>query len=176
METRRRASLALVAAIVLGALMLDPANQGYADGLPAPTGEVILTIDGAIDRTNSGHAAAFDLAMLKTMPVTQFVTETPWTKGPHSFSGVALSDLLAWIGAHGTQLRAVALNDYSAEIPVSDAKRFGMLVAYLFDGKPMLASDRGPLWVVYPFSDRPETDTETYQIRSVWTLVTLTVH
>ncbi len=83
--------------------------------------------------------------------------------------------LVARVGARGKTLAADALNDYSAEIPIDDGARNGALVAYFLDGKPMLASDRGPLWIIYPFSARPELRTETFYVRSIWNLFELTV-
>jgi len=175
MLERRRFILSIGAAAI-GCLLLPPFVSAAADPLPKPQGEIILTITGAIAITNGDGMAAFDLAMLKALPVRQFVTETPWTRGLHTFTGVPLKVLMARVGARGPMITATALNDYTAEIPLEDGERLELMVAYLLDGQPMHASDRGPLWTVYPFSNRPETRTETYYMRSVWTLESLAVH
>jgi hypothetical protein len=70
---------------------------------------------------------------------------------------------------------AEALNDYSVDVPIEDGLKHGALVVYLFDGQPMLPSDRGPVWILYPFSGRPETQTETFYQRAVWNLYSMTV-
>jgi hypothetical protein len=147
-----------------------------AEPLAKPSGgEIILTVDGAIANSNGDSNVFFDLGLLQTLPARTFVTETPWTKGPHSFTGVPLEALMDWVGARGRTVTAAALNDYSVDVPISDGPEHGALVVYLFDGQPMLSSDRGPLWIVYPFSARPETRSETFYQRAVWNLYTLTV-
>jgi|AraplaMF_Col_mMF_1032025.scaffolds.fasta_scaffold00067_62 hypothetical protein len=175
MLERRRMVLGMGLA-AFGCLLLPPLVSAAADPLPKPKGEIILIITGAIGITNGDGMAAFDLAMLEALPARQFVSETPWTRGLHTFTGVPLKVLMARVGASGRTITATALNDYTAEIPIDDGERFELMVAYLLDGQPMLPSDRGPLWTVYPFSNRPETRTETYYMRSVWTLESFRVH
>jgi hypothetical protein len=186
MQRGRRSIVRLIGAAALGFTLplsfgIIPAGAQSAEAqpavppLPAPTEPVILSITGAIAVTNAGNAAQFDLPMLRALPARQLVTETPWTRGLHTFTGVPLSDLLARVRAGGKMLTAGALNDYSADLPADDGIRNGALLAYLFDGAPMQASDRGPLWIVYPFSDRVALRTETFYIRSVWNLESLTV-
>jgi hypothetical protein len=82
---------------------------------------------------------------------------------------------MAAVGATGKTIMANALNDYSVDLPVDDGREHGALLVYLFDGEPMLPSDRGPLWILYPFSDRPETRSETYDQRAVWNLYAMKV-
>jgi len=139
-------------------------------GLPAPAGEVILTVSGDITNMNQGDTAAFDLEILESLPSTTFTTTTIWTEGGQEFTGVELGDLLAAIGAEGGTLVAVAVNDYQIEIPVSDAVENGPIVAYLRNGEPMSVRDKGPLWVVYPFDDNADYRTEVIYSRSIWQL------
>ena len=95
-----------------------------AVALEPAEGEVLLTVTGAIGQTNAGDAAAFDLAALEGMETALVIeTTTIWTEGMQTFEGVALVDLLAAIEAEGANLRAIALNDYAVDIPVSDARR-----------------------------------------------------
>ena len=170
-----------IAAIAIGgALLLSFPAQSLsvqADPLPKPQGgEIILTIAGAIANSNGDGSAFLDLALLKTLPAKQIVTETPWTKGVHTFTGVPLESLMAWVGARDKTVTVEALNDYSVDLPVDDGPKHGALVVYLFDGQPMLASDRGPLWILYPFTERAETRSETFYQRAVWNLFRMTVH
>lgn len=147
-----------------------------AEPLPKPSGgEIILTISGAIANSNGDGSAFFDLTLLQTLPARQLVTETPWTKGLHTFTGVPLESLMEWVGAKGRTVTANALNDYSVDVPIADGHAHGALVVYLFDGQPMLPSDRGPVWILYPFSNRPETRSETFYQRAVWNLYALVV-
>jgi len=165
--------LALAAAMFGGFLFVAPGQP--AEPLPKARGEIVLRIAGAISRTNGDGDAYFDRAMLEALPARQIVTETPWTKGLHTFTGVPFDALMETVGARGSTATADALNDYSADLPLDDGTRHGALIAYLFDGQPMLPSDRGPLWLIYPFNDRPETRTETFYVRAVWNLYQLTV-
>ncbi len=52
-----------------------------AADLAKPAGEVVLTVSGAITNTNGEGKVAFDLEMLKALPVTTFKTKTTWTEG-----------------------------------------------------------------------------------------------
>jgi len=165
-----------IAALAVGGALLLANLAAAAEPLPKPLGgQIILTIDGAIANGNGDGSAFFDLALLKSLPARALVTETPWTKGKHSFTGVPLEVLMAAVGAQGKTITALALNDYSVDLPVDDGVRHGALLVYLFDGQPMLPSDRGPLWILYPFSDRKETQSETFYQRAVWNLYAMTV-
>lgn len=97
-------------------------------------------------------------------------TSTIWTEGKQKFTGVPLANLLAHMGIQEGTLIATAINDYSVEIPVSDALPDGPILAYLLDGKPMSVRDKGPIWLIYPFDQKPEYQTETVYSRSIWQL------
>ncbi|HJV62574.1 MAG TPA: molybdopterin-dependent oxidoreductase [Albitalea sp.] len=159
---RRRALLAAAAAWCLPALALD-----------APSGKVVLSVSGEIAQRNSPDGAAFDMAMLQKLPQRSFSTKTPWFPTPRKFTGVALRDLLAAVGAKGKTARAVALNDYRVDIPVDEAVAQDMLVAYLLDDQPMLVRDKGPLVVIYPFDSRPELRSAINYSRAIWQLKAL---
>lgn len=157
--------------IALSVLLLaGSAGIAAAASLPQPSGEVVLTVSGAIAVHNDGDSAVFDMAMLEALPTAEIRTETPWTDGMATFTGFRLADLLALLGTDSTVLRAFALNDYEAEIPVEDAEKYGVIVAYRMNGEIMPASDKGPFWVIYPFSDDADLRTETFYARSSWNL------
>ncbi|MBQ1766458.1 MAG: molybdopterin-dependent oxidoreductase [Aquincola sp.] len=118
----------------------------------------------------------FDMPALQALPQHQFRTSTPWYPQPVSFSGPLLRDVLASAGARGTTVRAVALNDYKVELPMSDIDRFDVIVALLLDGKPMPVRERGPLFIVYPFDTSVELRSEKYYSRSAWQLRRIEVH
>lgn len=116
-----------------------------------------------------------DVPALAAFGTTVLVTGTPWTDGESRFEGVLLRDLLAGVGARGTRVRAEALNDYTATIPAEDAETIDILVAWAQDGKPLQRRDKGPFWIVYPWSDRPELDDRLHRQRAVWQLRRLVV-
>ncbi len=146
-----------------------------AMALEQPSGEVILTVSGNIAITNSEASAVFDLTMLEGLPQTRFSTSTIWTEGLHEFTGVSLRALMDVIGAKGKILEASAINDYSVEIPMGDAVENGAMVAYLMDEQPMSVREKGPLWVVYPYDQNADFQTETIYSRSIWQLMKIAV-
>ncbi|WP_116082412.1 oxidoreductase [Tropicimonas sp. IMCC34011] len=141
-----------------------------AQELPAPTGETLLTVTGAIARTNDEGAALFDRAMLEGLEPVTIETETIWTEGPQTFTGVSLARLMDELGGEGETLMATAINDYAVEIPAGDAVEGGAIVAYLNNGEPMSVRGKGPLWIVYPFDASPDYRTEAIYSRSIWQL------
>lgn len=164
---------ALSVLILVGCAAAGPTRA--ADTLPMPAGEVVLTVTGAITASNDGASAVFDLAMLEALPQAEIETETPWTDGMTTFTGFRLADLLSLLGADGVTLKAHALNDYEVEVPIEDAAGYGVVVAYRMNGAPMPASDKGPLWIIYPYSDVSDLRTETFYARALWNLDRLTV-
>ena len=136
--------------------------------LPKPTGRVILTVKGS-------KQADFDDAMLAAMPQRTLKTQTPWHEGVKTFTGPLLRDVLAAAGAQGKTIRAVALNDYKVDIPFDDARTIDVVMARLLDGKPMPVRDKGPLFIIYPFDDRPELRVPQYFSRCAWQLRTLEI-
>ena len=154
-------SLTLVAALCAA---------GTAVALEPPEGDVLLTVTGAIGQMNAADAAEFDLALLEGLGTVVIETTTIWTEGMQTFEGVELVDLLSAVGAEGGNLRAIALNDYAVDIPISDAVEGGPIVAYLRNGEVMSVRDKGPLWVIYPFDSSPDYQTELVYARSIWQL------
>ncbi|WP_338401958.1 molybdopterin-dependent oxidoreductase [Paragemmobacter straminiformis] len=143
--------------------------------LPAPTGEVVLTVSGALSQTNTPGGAAFDMDMLAALPARSFVTTTTWTDGEKLFSGVPLKTLLETVGASGSTLTATALNDYSVTIPLDSLSDDAPIVAYSIDGAPFPRRDKGPLWIVYPYDADPAYRSEAVYGYSIWQLSTLTL-
>lgn len=161
MTALRRFLIATVASLFATAASAD---------LPTPSGEVLLTVTGAISETNAVGKAHFDREMLEALDREGFTTTTIWTDGARSFVGVSLAELLEAVGAEGSVLRASAINDYTVEIPVADAVEGGPIVAYLMDDEPMSVRDKGPLWIVYPFDSARELQSEEIYARSIWQL------
>lgn len=135
-----------------------------------PSGRVILEVSGAISNFNGDNIMRYDLEMLEALGLHEITTDTPWTDGPVTFRGVLARDLLADVGATGTQIEAIALNDYSVEIPVMDFDSYGVILALQKDGEYLTVRDRGPLWVIYPWSDVTDLQNELYYSRSIWQL------
>lgn len=156
---------------LLGALTLSSA----ALALDAPKERPILVISGKITTKNAGEVARFDMKMIEALPQHSFTTSTPWFDRPVKFTGPLLADVLAAVKASGSNVSAVAINDYRITIPVADAAKFQVIVARLIDDKPIPVREKGPLFVVYPFDSSAELRTSTYYERSIWQLKALDI-
>ena len=167
---RRRLALG-AAALTLGTAW----RPTTAWALDPPYGEVILTVSGRISRPNQGGEARFSREMIAALPQQSFTTSTPWYAAPRRFEGPYLRDLLALVGASGTELHARALNDYQADLPIADAQELDVLLALSIDRQPLRVRDKGPLFIIYNFDARPELRRERYYARCVWQLGQLEV-
>ena len=165
--TKRFAIVALMAAL---AMPWGTAGSASAASLAAPQGEVILTVTGNVKASNDGDAAKFDLAMLRELGPTTIETTTIWSEGVQTFEGVSLDVVLDALGVEDGVLRATAINDYTVEIPVSDAVEGGPIIAYELNGAVMSVRDKGPLWVIYPYDAKSDYRSEVIYGRSIWQL------
>jgi len=136
----------------------------------SPAGNVLLTVTGVLSVTNTNDALALDREMLMALPMTTFSTSTIWTEGEHSFTGVSLADFANAVGVDSGHFLARAINDYTVEIPISDAVENGPIVAYLMDGAAIPVRDKGPLWVIYPYDINADYRSEVIYTRSIWQL------
>ncbi|MBL7091686.1 molybdopterin-dependent oxidoreductase [Acidovorax sp.] len=170
MQSHRRHGWKLARSKALAAWIIGALAAGTAHALEPPTGPVVLTIDGAITQTNRGPQAQFDMKMLEKLPQHSFSTQTPWYPSAVTFTGPLLRDVLAAVGAKGTKITAVALNDYKTEIPADDATRHDVIVARLMNNRPMPIREKGPLFIVYPFDTKAELRSELYYNRAAWQL------
>lgn len=161
------ARLAFIAALVAGPVA--------AQDLPAPSGDIILTVTGDIAARNRDDSAVFDLDMLRALGEVSFATTTPWTDGVQEFTGVALVDLVKALGVTDGSIKATAINDYAIDIPVGDAVEGGPILAYMQNGELMPVREKGPLWLVYPYDLNETYQAEVIFSRSIWQLVRLDV-
>jgi hypothetical protein len=152
-----------------------PTVVGAVEPLAPPSGDTILTVAGAVGVTNADGAARFDMEMLRALPAVEFSTATIWTDGARRYVGTPLKALLDRVGAHGSTVRATALNAYAITIPLDEITDDAPIIAYLEDGAPMSVRNRGPLWILYPFDDDPRWRTEVVYSRSIWQLERLDV-
>jgi hypothetical protein len=176
--TRRSLLMALPAWPALALAQATPSAKAPATATtnaPAAPPRVVLSITGRINKRNAGERMDIDMATLAALPQQSFTTATPWFDKPVKFTGPLLRDVLALADAQGTQLTAVALNDYKIDLPLEDAKRWNVIMARLLDDKPMSTREKGPLFIVYPFQESAELRSERYYSRSAWQLRTLIV-
>lgn len=165
----------LLAAIVAAFCIQTPSIARDASMLAIPEGPFVLEVRGGISRTNIDGAAYFDMEMLKALPSARLETSTAVTDGVRRFGGFLMRDLLAHVGARGSTVIARALNDYMIEIEINEFDRYDVLVAYEMDGEPLLSSDKGPLWIVYPRDQHAALKDIRYDYRWVWQLQRLDI-
>lgn len=170
----RRQFLLLTGALVL-AVVGVPLTSMAANDLAAPHDRVVLTVTGAIGNTNAPGRAEFDLNMLERLGLSRLRTWTPWTEGEIEFEGVWARRLMEVVNARGTQVHAMALNDYEYAIPLEDFDRYDVMLATRVNGQLMRVRDKGPIWIVYPWSSHPELDDFATREKSVWQLNALHV-
>jgi len=138
----------------------------------------ILTISGKIA---SETPIALDLPSLKKLPARTFRANDPWDGAEHSYTGVALKDLLAHAGVRSDaeSITLAARNNYSIPILRSDYERYGYLVAYELDGKSLATEPsmqkRAPLMIAIDFRKHPELPVDIYKHQLIWQLVRIVV-
>jgi hypothetical protein len=150
-------------------------GMAEAGGLPVPTGPVVLTVTGRIANTNAGKTAEFDMAMLEALPGRTAKVSTPWAEGVNAFQGPLTRAVLEAVGAEGTKLKVMALNDYSAEVPAEDFIKFDVILAVKKNDAYLPVRNQGPIFVIYPFDTNPDLYNEVYFGRSVWQVKSIEV-
>lgn len=136
--------------------------------LTTPTGEVILEIYGAIEKTNNDDVAEFDQTMINQLSKRVIHTNNHVVKDVVPYEGVDLSTLLKQLGAKGSIARVFALDDYVAEISIAEIHKYKVILATKENGKNLTIEDKGPFFVVFPFNDYPELRDNTHYSQSVW--------
>lgn len=170
----------LISALMLASALAAPfyclsANAQISATQSLPQGDIVLEVRGAIANPNRNGEAHFDMEMLKGLPAARLETHTAVTDGVRRFDGFLMRDLLELVAAEGSTVIASALNDYRIEFPIAEFDRFDIVVAYAMDGRPLLPSDKGPLWIVYPRDQHPELQDIRYDYRWVWQLYRLDI-
>ena len=163
MPTRRRCLLTGLASLTL------PLAAGPGSARAAARGA--LTIRGP----GVARELVLDDDALAALGAEELATRTPWTEGVPRFGGVPLAKALGAAGATGDRVRAVALNEYAVEFSAGDAIAKGAFLARTMDGRELTVRDKGPFWMVFPWSERPELGTASVQALSVWQLRELEV-
>ena len=128
------------------ALLLAIALPALAEPLPAPAGEPLLTIAGAVSRPNAGSEVALDLATIAGLGsgTIETTTDWEWHDGPQTFTGVPLLAVLDAAGATGDTVTVTAADEYVATMTRADLARHGALLATAMNGHPLTTESFGP--------------------------------
>ncbi|TCS37067.1 hypothetical protein EDC30_105290 [Paucimonas lemoignei] len=136
----------------------------------AARGPALLTVTGAISRSNRGpldpaldqmmakqkikfdKAYAFDFAVLSALPSVTIRPTLEYDAKAHALSGPLLADVLAAAGARladSSRLLLRAVDGYAVYLSIADMRKYGFIVATHLDGQPMPLGGLGPLWALY---------------------------
>ena len=169
--------------IVCLTLSIAIAQSGYSKSdliaengtLKEPESRPILRVSGNIKVSKDGTTAFFDYAQLKTFKQHELKAKRPWFDDERTHTGPLLKDVLDFLQAKEANLKVIAHNSYTNEIPYEDIRDIDILLAIDKDGMPMRVRDKGPVYITYPFEDNPELQDERYYGRSVWMLKSIEV-
>ncbi len=148
----------------------DAASNTSEQGQSVATQEQKFVLEFQYPEASGQEPVRMTVEDLKKLPHAGFETSTIWTEGLQTFEGVWLKDLIRHLDVSEGTLELSALNEYLIEIEVEEVGDLGALVAYMRNGKPMTARDKGPLWVVFPYDSDVKFQSETTYARSVWQL------
>ena len=154
---------------------VNPSSVKLIDFL-APKGDVVLKISGDFSQKNTADELWLDAAQLATLPQSIIKTETIWTKGESEFKGPLIRDLLSAIGSKASLITATAINEYEIEVPIADVNQYDVILAMEKDGKALSVREKGPLWIIYPWSANELLQQDKYYSRSIWQLVKIKLH
>jgi hypothetical protein len=149
-----------------------PARANVPPGLrdTSSHGPALLTITGAINRTNRGpldpaldqmmhkqgisfaKALALDFDALLKLPLMEIAPRLEYDGKPHKLHGPRLLDVIGLAGVKpvdSTQLVLRAVDGYNTTVSAKQANEWQFMVATHIDGRPIPLGGLGPLWAVY---------------------------
>ena len=79
--------------------------------LSPPESPIVLHVSERLMASAPERSFAFDTVGLESLGTIDIRTETPWSEGAVTFTGVRLRDILNAVRARGSAVVATALND-----------------------------------------------------------------
>jgi hypothetical protein len=124
--------------------------------LPAPVGDVVLTIRGDVTQPNDVDSVRTDLAGLEGLGVVSATVHEPFLGEDVDVAGVPVATLLAAAGvAPDAPTTWTALDDYQVRFVAGDLAAEGALLATRVDGRAIAIEDGGPIRILFPDDDGP---------------------
>ena len=149
-----------------------PARITAGDAIPAPTGDVVLTVFGDISVTNSGDMLKLDMPALEGLGLVKYTVNDPWLNAKNTYTGVLISDLYKALGSSSaaTSLHITALDDYQVDISLEDAEKWPILLATRVNGDYMDIENSGPTRVIFPYDTHSDIDQIAYKDYWIWNI------
>lgn len=168
---RRRFAMAL-AGLLTAAVLPLPREARAAGGCA-----LSLDVNGEVHVTNDAAHTSYHFSEEQLLKLPQYSISTATTWTPRStFTGPRLADVLDTVGAYGSQIEIHTIDDYTCMVPVSDAARYGAVLAYAMNGRRLKVSDFGPLFLIYPRDQFPlELDGAAGDSKFAWQIVSMTI-
>ncbi|MDD1827939.1 hypothetical protein LRP52_37775 [Photobacterium sp. ZSDE20] len=116
-----------------------------------------------------GQKHEFSREQLLSLPQQEISTTLPWVDGESVYSGVTLLAVLESMDLPvSAQVTFVALNDYKVAVPKEDFYDYQPIIAIKQNGEFMSVRDKGPYWLIYPLSARPDIDNTDFHAKMIW--------
>ena len=152
-------------------------TAGPAAAAASSNSPALLSVTGAIGRGNRGpldkaldqmmvkqqinfdKAHTFDYRALTSLPAQTIRPTLEYDNKAHSLRGPLLSQVIEATGArldntHKLVLRAI--DGYTVNLTLAQARRYRFIVATHLDGQPMPLGGLGPLWAVFDADRHPD--------------------
>jgi len=122
-----------------------------------------------------GKVVHFDRERLEGFPQIDFKTETLWTSQSYHYSGPSLKSVLAAGGITEGEVELTAANGYTLKmfIDTDPLTEQYPIVTTRLNGQKFPLWEKGPLWIMFPFSDVPSDQIERANALSVWQLTSI---
>lgn len=156
-------------------VQLTPSTVDKID-FEKPAKPVILEVFGKISQFNDQQKLYLDRDQLLAFKQVEVKTTTPWTNKETHFKGPLLRDVLAAAGSSGKFIFAKAVNEYAVKIPTSDAQKYSVILAIEQDGEALSIRNKGPIWLIYPWSSVDDLNRDKFYSRSIWQLTSMRLH
>lgn len=144
----------------------EPLPAAVAQGVPEPTGEVVLTV------TVDGTSHDWDRAALELLEQQDLTVFEPFVEAEHTYTGPLFADVLRASGADleaSTTAQLVALDDFVADLTLDASTLDGLVLAHREDGGAIPVARGGPTRLVFP-PDNPAGDNVNNWIWSIRTV------
>jgi hypothetical protein len=152
-------------------------TAGPAAAATSTNSPALLTVTGAIGRGNRGpldkaldqmmvkqqlafdRAHTFDYRALTSLPAVSIRPTLEYDNKVHALRGPLLGQVIEATGARmDNTLKLVlrAIDGYTVNLTLAQARRYRFIVATHLDGQPMPLGRLGPLWAVFDADRHPD--------------------